>query len=170
MASRFVPPVASALGVVRVREGGSLSGRCIGVGVPVLVHWSGSKSVPCVSEFGECPSCVRGNNTQWQAFFPIQMSAGVVKLILLGARSLRMGSISSSDGLVGRDCVFRRPKGRRFVEIGVGLEVHPVRELDAHGPVAVLFGCNEFLVDEGDDRIERAYFERCKVQKMASVQ
>lgn len=160
MASLEVPRCASALSVVRLAPGQSLSGQCVGEGVPVMVHWSGSRSVPCTEVAGRCVLCERGNRAQWQGFFPILVGPGKVRMILLGSRSLATGQVFSVGAMVGRDCEFRRPKGRRFVEVSVGLFPHPIREFDALEAVAVLFGVVPWLPPCGLDRIERAYAAR----------
>lgn len=160
MAESVVPVLPLALSVLRVQEGGSVSGLVVGPGVPVLVHWSGSRSYPCVRGYGECAGCVRNTVPQWQCFFPVHLGNGVLRLVLLGSRSLTRGGVDNADYLVGRDCVFRRPRGRRFIEIDVSFDVVVVKPFDATLPVAVLFGVVHCLPDDGPDRIERAYAAR----------
>ena len=158
MASPVVPQVPAALSVERLREGGRMSGVCVGPGIPVHVHWDSSRSVPCVAAYGECPSCSAGNRIQWQAFFPILMPSGPVRLLLLGARSLRSSQIESCDALTGMSCTFVRPKGRRFVQVLVGERVVDVPVRDVTSAVAVLFGCQDQLDLSSENAIEEAYF------------
>lgn len=153
----MVPAVATALSVVRLKEGGSLKGRVVGGGVAVMVHWSGRHSFPCTGSDADCSGCKAGRSSQWQAFFPVRVSGGGLRLVLVGARSLGMAQITDCDSLIGREVTFKRPAGRRFVELKVSCERLDVKECDVHGPVAVLFGCHAFLPRDGDDRIERAY-------------
>lgn len=169
MGSSQVPAVAAALPVVRIKEGGELSAVVAGPGVPINVHWSGSRSVPCTAIAGDCVGCSRNRTPQWQAFFPVRADDGRMSLLLLGARSLTMGRVESVHELTGRACSFVRPKGRRFVMVQPELERGDVAAFDAIPQVALLFGVVSTLPPDGDDRIERAYWAKFRDQIVRTV-
>jgi hypothetical protein len=158
-----LPVVAQSGRIVRLREGQRLSAV---VGDPVVglhVHWDGQRSRPCVDALGDdaCPFCAKGDAPQFQAFLPVRwdvVDEGVAKeatgVMMLGARPLAAAGLSSLNELVGRECVFQRPRKKRFVEIQLGLFLGAPFAFPTCEVITTLMGAGRFWVTGGKDPFE----------------
>lgn len=134
-----VPEVSPVAQVLRLKPGSQVVGRVGSEVCVALLHWVNSRSLPCASVKGACRLCDQYGAPQWAAFLSLRVNRST-RLLQVGARGLTKSGVEDVRDLVGWECRFLRPPGRRFVVVEQLGQYEPVLQLPTSDFLRTLWG------------------------------